>query len=450
MDPINYILDVQNPIEQAMRGYGMGRADIEQRQVMQEREQAMGLRATAENRAAQEFEMRRAEADRQRAQAEAGQAELMRLMELGESATADDYTRAFIANPAIRQDLSSFKEMLDAPKLETMLRTSQNLYAAAKQGNVDAVRNQLTVQFEAAKNSGDEAMAATYGSALEQLNTNPEMGMNAIATTTGFTILDFKGPDYFEAINEALGVGGDATESFRTLELRAEAAGLVKGTPEYNQFMVAGGKAPEGMAIRTTPEGGVEFVQGAGAATQFREQESKDIIYAARAEGALSALDPVADQLANLGPRLLEYVPLGQGRQFQDPMFQIANNAGLEFLAAILRKDTGAAITAQEIEIYGQTYLPQPGDSREALAQKKEARSRALRALQAPMRPEAAAAVSGAIDEEEPAAASAAPPPSFITNPTVQRLVQENAGVGITAESIWNAMTAEERAKYGR
>jgi hypothetical protein len=245
-------------------------------------------------------------------------------------------------------------------------------------------------------------------------------------------------------------VGGDATESFRTLELRAEAAGLVKGTPEYNQFMVAGGKAPEGMAIRTTPEGGVEFVQGAGAATQFREQESKDIIYAARAEGALSALDPVADQLANLGPRLLEYVPLGQGRQFQDPMFQIANNAGLEFLAAILRKDTGAAITAQEIEIYGQTYLPQPGDSREALAQKKEARSRALRALQAPMRPEAAAAVSGAIDEEEPAAASAAPPPSFITNPTVQRLVQENAGVGITAESIWNAMTAEERAKYGR
>jgi hypothetical protein len=121
MDPINYILDVQNPIEQAMRGYGIGRADIEQRQVMQEREQAMGLRATAENRAAQEFEMRRAEADRQRAQAEAGQAELMRLMDLGDSATTDDYTRAFIANPAIRQDLSSFKEMLDAPKLETML-----------------------------------------------------------------------------------------------------------------------------------------------------------------------------------------------------------------------------------------------------------------------------------------------------------------------------------------
>jgi hypothetical protein len=203
------------------------------------------------------------------------------------------------------------------------------------------------------------------------------------------------------------------------------------------------------MAIRTTPEGGIEFIQGAGAATPFREQESKDIVFAARAEGALAALDPVADQLANVAPRLLEYVPLGQGRKFQDPLFQVANNAGLEFLAAILRKDTGAAITAQEIEIYGQTYLPQPGDSPEALAQKKEARSRALRALQAPMRPEATEAVSGAVEGETPAPAPAAPPASFINNPTVQRLVQENASVGVTAESIWNAMTAEERAAYG-
>jgi hypothetical protein len=374
----------------------------------------------------------------------------MRLAELGPNATTDDYTRAFIANPGIRQDLSSLKTMFEAPKLETMLRTSQDLYAAARMGNIEAVRNLLTVQLEAAKNSGDEGMAATYGSALDQLNTNPEMGLNAIAATSAFTMMELEGSEYVAGIDKALGVGGDeATEAFRTLQLRAEAAGLVKGTPEYNQFMVSGGKPPEGMAIRTTPEGGIEFVQGAGAVTPFREQESKDIVYAARAEGALAALDPVADQLANLGPRLLEYVPLGQGRQFQDPMFQIANNAGLEFLAAILRKDTGAAITAQEIEIYGQTYLPQPGDSPEALAQKKEARSRALRALQAPMRPEAAAAVSGAIGGEEPAAATATPPPSFINNSTVQRLVQENASFGVTAESIWNAMTAKERAEYG-
>ena len=30
VQPINYILDVKDPIEQAMRGYAMGRQDIEQ------------------------------------------------------------------------------------------------------------------------------------------------------------------------------------------------------------------------------------------------------------------------------------------------------------------------------------------------------------------------------------------------------------------------------------
>jgi hypothetical protein len=224
MEPINYMLDVKNPIEEAMRGYGLGRADIEQRQVMD-------MRAAAEARAASEFEMRRAEAERQRAAAEAGQAELMRLAELGPNATTEDFTRAFLANPGIRQDLSSLKTMLEAPKLETMLRTSQDLYAAARMGNIDAVRNQLTVQLEAAKNSGDEGMAATYGSALEQLNTNPEMGLNAIAATSAFTMMELKGTEYVAGIDKALGVGqgGDNKEVFeREKQIRKEYTDLTK------------------------------------------------------------------------------------------------------------------------------------------------------------------------------------------------------------------------------
>jgi hypothetical protein len=264
MEPINYMLDVQNPIEEAMRGYGLGRADIEQRQVMD-------MRAAAEARAASEFEMRRAEAERQRAAAEAGQAELMRLAELGANATTDDYTRAFIANPGIRQDLSSLRTMFEAPKLETMLRTSQDLYAAARMGNIDAVRNQLTVQLEAAQNSGDEGMAATYGSALEQLNTNPEMGLNAIAATSAFTMMELKGPEYVAGIDKALGVGGEATGTFRTLQERARAAGLTEGTPEYRDFMLRGGGEKGPLVQNIVGAGETEFAKKAGAeaATQF-------------------------------------------------------------------------------------------------------------------------------------------------------------------------------------
>lgn len=449
MEPINYMLDVKNPIEEAMRGYGLGRADIEQRQVMQEREQMMDLRGAAEARAAQEFEMRRAEAERQRAQAEAMQAQLAGLRDkaLNNELTTDDLNKFALDNAQTFGEFQTAFEAMEAPRREADTQFGIQLSTSLLGGKPEVALAMLDERIAAAENAGDAQEAAALRANRKLVEIDPQgQGVATLALLTASGAIE---KDTMKAILDATGQSGEATESFRTLEQRAEAAGLVKGTPEYNQFMVSGGRAPEGMAIRTTPEGGIEFIQGAGAATPFREQESKDIVYAARAEGALAALDPVADQLANLGPRLLEYVPLGQGRQFQDPMFQIANNAGLEFLAAILRKDTGAAITAQEIEIYGQTYLPQPGDSPQALAQKKEARSRALRALQAPMRPEATAAVSGVVGEEAAVPAPAGLPEAFINNSTVQRLVRENANVGVTPESIWNAMTAEERAAYG-
>jgi hypothetical protein len=397
MEPINYMLDVQNPIEQAMRGYGLGRADIEQRQVMD-------MRAAAEARAASEFEMRRAEAERQRAAAEAGQAELMRLAELGADATTDDYTRAFIANPGIRQDLSSLKTMVEGPKLETMLRTSRDLYAAARMGNVDAVRNQLTVQLEAAKNSGDEGMAATYGSALEQLNTNPEMGMNAIAATSAFTMMELEGLEYVAGIDKALGVG-QGPEFRRATPEEAAAYGAQGGQfgPDGRFYAV---DVPQGMTIESDGAGGFRLIQGAGAASAkpFTEGQSKDVVFATRAKGALEVLEPVAGNLTSLGSRAAELDPTGiiRGR-VQSPEYQVAKQAGDEFLQAILRKDTGAAITVPEQALYGVTYLPQPGDGPAVLEAKRAARQRAVAAIEGGMSPAQMIAQERALSGSQPA-----------------------------------------------
>ena len=72
----------------------------------------------------------------------------------------------------------------------------------------------------------------------------------------------------------------------------------------------------------------------------------------------------------------------------QTPEFQVAQNSGNEFLQAILRKETGAAITQDEQILYGQVYLPQPGDGPDVLAAKKGARQRAVDAIDAGMSPE--------------------------------------------------------------
>lgn len=449
VQPINYALDVLSPIQGALRGYQLGREDISQRQVMQEREQMMGFRAAQEQRAQQQFAAQQAQAAQARAAAERGQAALLALHDqlAAGTATSSDVRRAILENPGMAEQFQALSQSFTAERLGNEQRFGQQLSFALAKGNTDFAQKMLEERRDAAIAAGDQQSADAYEANILLLAQDP----NSVLTGTLAPLAATMETDDFDKFYKTLGLGGeDTTESVRTLQQRAALAGLVPGTPEYTQFMVTGGRQ-DGMAVRVTPEGSVELVQGAAAVRPFTEQQSKDVVYAARAEGALAALDPVADQLASLSPRLLEYVPLGQGRRFQDPMFQVANNAGLEFLAAILRKDTGAAITAQEIDIYGQTYLPQPGDSPQLLAQKQQARRRALSALQAGMNADQMLAVerSQGATSGVPEAAEA-PPASFLNDPKVQRLISENAAVGITAESMWNAMTPEERAVYGR
>lgn len=138
------------------------------------------------------------------------------------------------------------------------------------------------------------------------------------------------------------------------------------------------------------------MVQGApGAGFKFTEGQSKDNVFATRAAGALAALEgpsdpndpaspPLASALTSLGENVAERVPL-VGNFMLGDTYQTARTSGDEFLQAILRKDTGAAITVPEQKLYGVTYLPQPGDGPRRLAYKKEARMRAVEAIKSGM-----------------------------------------------------------------
>ena len=165
---------------------------------------------------------------------------------------------------------------------------------------------------------------------------------------------------------------------------------------------VGGSKAPSGMSLRTNPDGSVEFVQGPGAG-KLSETQSKSATYATRAEGSLPVLDEFGSALTSPYQRAVEGDPTGILRGTQSPEFQKAQQAGNEFLQAILRKDTGAAITDSEMDSYGRTYLPTPGDGPEVLAQKQAARKRALEALKAGMEPQAILAQERALKNSDAA-----------------------------------------------
>ncbi len=169
---------------------------------------------------------------------------------------------------------------------------------------------------------------------------------------------------------------------------------------------------PSGMTVESDGQGGFSIAQGAGiGAKPLNEGQSKNVIYATRAEGSLPVLENTADALTSLPDAVAQSVPGGVGRYAQDPRYQQAKQAGDEFLSAILRKDTGAAITSQEMEVYGTTYLPRPGDSPEVLTQKRASRARAVEALRRGMTP----AEILALEKENPSDTNAVETPGSPT-----------------------------------
>lgn len=206
MEPINYILDVKNPIDEYMKGLKFARTDLADQQAMQINQQNMSMaqqQFADQQRALQE---QRAAADKAVADARAGQAELARLAGLGAAATAEDYMKAWVANPAIRDDLNNLKTMITEPQSAALLQTTQNMYATTSAGNIEATRNILQTQLDAAMNSGDQQMVPAYRAALDQLDQDPENAMAQLKTTSAMTLMGLKGPEYIKTINESLGL----------------------------------------------------------------------------------------------------------------------------------------------------------------------------------------------------------------------------------------------------
>nr|WP_245680278.1 phage tail tip lysozyme [Brucella inopinata] len=292
-------------------------------------------------------------------------------------------------------------------------------YAAPRQGGVniqqlleaasdpwmnDAQRSVIGMALKQQMQQNDPMRALQMAKTQAELNAlqNPkpiEVNGRLVDPRTYRTIADFSdknqnlinagdGRLYDPASRQWIVAPGSAEkipDSVRALIIRAAQAGLKPGTPEYNQFMISGGAG--GTSLQVSPDGSVSFTQG-GAAKPLTEGQSKDAVFATRAEGALPLIDQYGTALTGVVGNTAGQLP-GVGNYLKPEEFQKAEQAGKEFLQAILRKDTGAAITADETAEYGSVYLPRPGDTPAVLKQKALSRTRALEALKAGMPPQA-------------------------------------------------------------
>lgn len=101
------------------------------------------------------------------------------------------------------------------------------------------------------------------------------------------------------------------------------------------------------------------------------EMQGKARFFHRRAQHATQTLNQfdnarMLDVVASKGGLLGNWAKSPEGRQLIQ--------AGKQWAMAVLRQDSGGAITEEEMEEYFETYLPRPGDDETTLAQKREAR----------------------------------------------------------------------------
>jgi hypothetical protein len=135
---------------------------------------------------------------------------------------------------------------------------------------------------------------------------------------------------------------------------------------------------------RFNPETGqYEIISGVDPSSiNVKESEASSMMYGGRmqmAEATLSATEGVGTDLFQ---SLVSRVPTF-GNAFVTPEFQQYDQARRNFVNAILRRESGAAIAESEFENANKQYFPQPFDDQATINQKRAARQLATQLMMA-------------------------------------------------------------------
>ena len=228
-----------------------------------------------------------------------------------------------------------------------------------------------------------------------------------------------------EVIYDGTGEDGELPAAMKTLLARAKEANLQPGTPEYEQFMINGGQRA-GMQLKVRPDGTVEFTEGGATATKLTEGQTNALTFGGRMQSSGQILNQVESQGTDLYQSLVQNIPIA-GNYLLSPEYQSYSQAKRDFINAVLRKESGAAIAASEFDNADKQYFPQPGDSDQVISQKRANRELATKLMMAGV------PIKGLTQD----------PKVILQN--VAQGIQKPAGV---SQQIWDAMTNEERLAF--
>lgn len=173
MQPINYMLDVQNPVQTAVTGLTQG---LQIGQFMQAKE-------LAEKEALQKEQM---------------QQELSAFASKPNK-THDDYANIMVKYPALAEDFKRSYDVLDSGKQQSTFKTASRIYAATASKRFDLAKSILENEAVGYENSGDKETAGY----LRQMATMAETDPEGLQTLTGLTLASTN-PSQFKDVLGAL------------------------------------------------------------------------------------------------------------------------------------------------------------------------------------------------------------------------------------------------------
>lgn len=268
IQPIDYSIDVQSPIEATVQGLQLGKG-------------------IADLRAQQEA------AELKRQQAQILRADLNALVS-NPNATAADYGQMITKHPQLSEQLKRGWDVLDEGVKQSRLSQGSQVYAALQSNRPDIAIAKLKEQAEANRNSGDEQQAKALEDAARLVELNPD----SAKTTVGLMLASTIGPEKFAETFGKLGAE-QITMELHTGELKKQLLDQGKTEAETNKAIVAA-KKMEAEIAKTNAEAGKIAQESALKKAELENVRVGDIDLSKNAEKLINESVSAAANLRSL------------------------------------------------------------------------------------------------------------------------------------------------------
>jgi hypothetical protein len=229
MQPFDYRIAVQDPLQMALAGYQQGQ-QFQQQRVQGERETQLY------NMEMQQYEANQAKLQQEQARAKQVQANLADMFERVDTGTLPEgYIGRFLAeNPEVGEQAAAYLQGISEEQKMTGVKDQTRLLLMlnnepGKPSEDSQVAMLLKERKAAAEAAGKADQAASAEANLMTYMNNP-----AALKASLMTNIAFGAPDAWKVI-EPLVVGPELPAEVRAFEAFAQRAGIPQGTPEYAQ-----------------------------------------------------------------------------------------------------------------------------------------------------------------------------------------------------------------------